>query len=135
MLEELKEIRDSTLLNIHARRTKGDKGLTTGILLNCLTISFDCISHDLLFAKLHAYRFSKTSLYLIFNYLSGRNQRIKINNCLSTWLEIIYGEPQGSILGPLIFNIYINDFSFSANFADENTPYDFGTATDEVMIS
>ena len=86
-----------------------DKKLTTGILLTDLIKSFDCISHDLLIAKLHAYGFSKTSLKLIFNYLTGCKQGTKTNNCFGTWLEIIYGVLQGSILGQLLFNIYIND--------------------------
>ena len=85
--------------------------------------------------KLHAYGFSKTSLKLIFNYLNGRKQRTKINNCLSTWPEIIYDVPQGSL--DSYFSIS-NDLCFSdefqmANFADDNTPYDFGTTTEEVI--
>ena len=89
-----------------------DKGLCTGILLTDLSKAFDCISHDLLIAKLHAYGFSKTSLNLISNYLGNRIQRTKIGDKFSTWHKIIHGVPQGSILGPSLFNIYINEYSY-----------------------
>ena len=63
----------------------------------------------------------------MLNYLSNRSQRVKIINCTSKWQEIIKGVPQGSILGPLIFNIFINDIfyfidkSTLCNYADDNT--------------
>ena len=63
------------------------------------------------------------------DYLSRRKQRVKINSTLSKWTDIILGVPQGSIVGPLLFNIFINDiFLFVkkikiTNYADDNTPY------------
>ena len=103
---------------------KSSKRLFSGILLTDLSKAFDCISHDLLIAKLHAYGFSKTALNLINDYLSNRFQRTKIGERFSMWVELIYGVPEGSILGALFFNIYINDlFLFCqhfnmANYAD-----------------
>ena len=79
-----------------------------------LSKAFDILNHDLLIAKLYAYGFSKTALRLIKSYLTNRWQRTKINNSYSSWIELLLGIPQGSILVPLLFNIYLNDLFFIA---------------------
>ena len=75
-----------------------------------LSKAFDCISHDLLMEKLHAYGFGKPSLKLIHSYLNSRKQKVKINSDFSTGREFTSVAPQGSILGTLLFDIFINDF-------------------------
>ena len=110
-------------------RASVDKGGCSGVILTYLSKAFDCLAHDLLIAKVEAYGFDHNSIKLLYSYLTNRRQRVRINSNYSTWSEIISGVPQGSILGPLLFNIYLSDlFLFTdnsdvANYADDNSPY------------
>ena len=70
-------------------------------------VVFDCLLHDLLIAKLAAYGFDYQSLTLIQSYLSNRQQRKKVNNTYSTYSDIIFRVPQGSIRGLHLFNILL----------------------------
>ena len=74
-----------------------------------LSKAYDCVNHDLIIAKLEAYGVGENSLRLIQNYLSQIQQRVKVGSSLSEWLEIILAVPQGSILGPTLFSVFIND--------------------------
>ena len=101
-------------------------------MLTDLSKAFDCLHHDLLLAKLNAYGFSLLALRLVQSYLSNRTQRIRINSELSSWEEILFGVPQGSILEPFLFHIFLCGLFFImkdeefAGYADDNTPYFVG---------
>ena len=83
-----------------------------GALLTDLSKDFYCLPHGFVVAKLHAYVFSIERLKLINSYLTERKQRVKINDQFSSWLDIVVGVPQGSLLGPLLFNIFLCDTFF-----------------------
>ena len=91
-----------------------------------LSKAFVCIPHNLLIAKMHAYGFSIDSLKIFFSYLKGRKQNVKINNTYSVFQVLLSGVLQGSILGPILFNIFISDPLLWIenvelhNFADDN---------------
>ena len=98
-----------------------DRGNQVGALLTDLSKAFDCIDPKLLIAKLYEYDVSSSALNIISSYLKHRTQPTKINNCFSARSNIEYGVPQGSILGPLLFN------NNMINYADDTTPYSCGT--------
>ena len=96
-----------------------------------LSKAFDKLNHELLLAKLNAYGFSENAISYIKSYFSNRYQRTNINNKFSTWKNIFKSVPQGSVLIPLLFNIFINDMfhfienCYLCNYADDNKLYVF----------
>ena len=109
-----------------------DKGGYICAIFMDLSKAFDTLNHDLLIAKLGAYGFETDALRYMKSYLKNRKQRVRVNKTFSEWERITTGVPQGSILGPLLFNIFLNDLflfisnSSLSNYADENTLYTFG---------
>jgi hypothetical protein len=105
-----------------------DNNEYVGAILIDLSKAFDSLPHGLLIAKLFSYGLSTHACNLIMNYLSDRHQRVKMQNVVSDWQIIKRGVPQGSLMGPLLFNIFLNDiFLFLDNgcsiynYADDNT--------------
>ena len=94
-----------------------------------LSIAFYCIPHDLLVAKLDVYGFSRDLVVFIYSYLKRTSQNVKINGTEWNFQTLLSCVPQGSILGPAFFNIFINDLLFFiknadiVNFTDHNTIY------------
>ena len=126
MIEKIKEARD--------------KNKVCAAVLTDLSKAFDCLKHDLLNEKLHAFGFDYISLRVIYAYLNNRVQVTKNGSYYKEILDIIFGVPQGSILGPLLFNLniidlfliehYRTDFS---SYADDTTPCNCGNTFLEVI--
>jgi hypothetical protein len=104
-----------------------DQNLFAGAILMDLSKAFDCLPHCLLIAKLHAYGFTKNACLLVASYLSERQQRVKLGNARSDWKNLNKGVPQGSIMGPFLFNFFIHDLYYFIenctllNYADDDT--------------
>ena len=106
-----------------------DKGENICVLFMDLSKAFDTINHDLLLAELKAYEFSINALELMCSYLKNRRQSVQINNNFSSTKKVHASVPQGSIDGPLLLNLFINDSvlfltdTFLSNYADNNNLY------------
>ena len=104
-----------------------------------LSKAYDCLPPDLVIAKLSAYGVNHSSLLFIYDYFINRHHRVKIGNSLSSFLSISMGVPQGSILGPILLNIFLKDLLLSeseaelCNFADDNTLFAIAKTLAEVI--
>ena len=113
-------------------KKSAEDGNEFGALLTNLSKAFDCIDHKLMIAKLFCYGFLPSALHLIHSYLKSRIERIKLNNSVSRRSSIEYVVPQGSVLGPLLFNFELIDLFYEckdsniANYVDDTIPYTCG---------
>ena len=117
------------LMMLETWKEASDNSKAFGALLTDLSKAFDCLSHDLLTAKLHAYDLDLASLKILRDYLTNRKQRAKVDSFYSSWEKILSSVPQGSIVGPILFNIFmcgmfliLKTIGFTG-YADDNTPF------------
>ena len=107
-------------------RANDDKQSTATVLLD-MSKPFDSLHHGTLLAKLQDIGASTTALQWFRSYLSSRHQVVRINSTLSDRMQVRNGVPQGSILGPLLFSIYVNDlpsipqYCFPQCYVDDTT--------------
>ena len=100
-----------------------------------LTKAFDTVKHSILLDKLQVFGVKGTELEWFRNYLSGRRQRCRVNGQTSDWIPISIGVPQGSILGPLLFAIYINDLAEYIRTMDVENGSDTHLFADDTEIT
>ena len=101
-----------------------EEGCSVDIIYFNFAKAFDSVPHNRLFTKVESYRLTGNLLNWLKSFLAGRKQRVVINGETSTWCNVLSGVPQGSVLGPLLFNIYVNNTPIAVNssvlqFADD----------------
>ena len=132
----------SVLLNFvdNCKKSLDNQQIYAAILPD-LSKAFDSLPYGLLISKFHAYGINDDACKLISNYLWFRQQRVKLGNIRSEWVNLTKGTPQGSIFGPFAFNVFQNDLMFLLekecdvyNYADDNSIGCSGKSLEDVHL-
>ena len=132
---------NSLLRMIESWKVRLNNGSKVGVIIMDSSKAFDSLNHELLLAKLKAYGLDSNLVSFMKSYLTNRFQRCKINNSFSEWGKVLNGVPRGSFLGPLLFNIFLNDIFLSLqkcdleNYADDSTLYTSDKSISNVVNS
>lgn len=117
-----------------------EKKESVSLMLCDLSKAFDCVQHDVLLSKLCYYGISENSLLLLQSYLSNRKQYVSVNGLQSSTLSVNTGVPQGSVLGPFLFIVFINDLpnnipSKTIIYADDTTLLSSHSNLDDLVVN
>ena len=116
-----------------------DKGKVVGVIFIDFCKAFDCVDHEILGFKMQGCGIGGHLLVWLKDYLNNRKQYVEINGKKSKLLIVKYGVPQGSLFGPRLFSIYVNDLASSITtgelhlYADDTTAYVIGNSVEEVI--
>ena len=133
---------DALLYATETIRKNLDDGENVAAAFLDLSKAFDSISHEILLNKLKQYNFDPMSISMIRSFLSERYQKVTLPNCHSDWIKLYQGVPQGTVLGPLLFNIYVNDMQHEVQndcnllqYADDTMVFKSDSNIDKAIAS